>query len=132
VANHEQNRLQFESAVIERMGAMFPAGTTAEQLRSALLQRGPDGDYADPQRAGEWWAWQTASRTTLHVEAGGICDGAQVLGAYTDPDTAERVKQAACKAMRWEGVAVTVVVVDEVPRELQAALNELDSQQAKA
>lgn len=69
---------------------------------------------------------------TLHVVAGGICEGAQVLGVYTDPDTAERVKQAACKAIRWEGVAVTVVVVDELPPALQAALNELDTQQGKA
>lgn len=58
--SQEQSRQQFETAVIARLSAMFPAGAPAEQLRSALLQRGPDGDYADRQRAGEWWAWQAS------------------------------------------------------------------------
>ena len=44
MADKEQSRQQFETAVIAGLGAMFPAGTPAEQLRSALLQRGPDGD----------------------------------------------------------------------------------------
>lgn len=55
-------RAQFENAVIARLGKMFPAGTSPELLHNALLQRRPDGDYADSQRAGEWWAWQ-ASRS---------------------------------------------------------------------
>lgn len=58
--DQEQSRQQFEAAVIARLGAMFPAGTPTDQLRSALLQRGSDGVYADSQRASEWWAWQTS------------------------------------------------------------------------
>lgn len=126
MANQEQCRLQFEAAVIERMGAMFPAGTTEEQLRSALLQRGPDGDYADRQRAGEWWAWQTASRTTLHVVAVGICEGARVVGAYTDPAIAESVKQVAWDDGFSDGPSVTAVVVDEIDPALQATIDALN------
>lgn len=58
------SRKQFEAAVIARLGTMFPAGTTHEQLRSALLKREPDGNYAESQRASEWWAWQ-ASRLAM-------------------------------------------------------------------
>ena len=56
------SRVQFEDAVIARLGTLFPSGTSPELLRNALLQRRPDGHYADSQRAGEWWAWQ-ASRS---------------------------------------------------------------------
>lgn len=70
MADQEQSRQQFEAAVIVRLGAMFPAGTSADQLRSALLQRGPDGGYADHQRAGEWWAWKASRAQVLQVPSG--------------------------------------------------------------
>lgn len=124
MADQAQSRQQFESAVIERLGAMFPAGTPAEQLRSALLQRGPDGDYADRQRAGEWWAWQSARRQTLHVVAAGICEGARIFGAYTDPATAECVKQAAWDAGCTDGASVTAVVIDEIAPAMEIVQSE--------
>lgn len=82
--NQEQSRLQFESAVIERVGAMFPAGTTAEQLRSALLQRGPDGDYADRQRAGEWWAWKTSRAALQNYSQLAVATNAGATGSVSE------------------------------------------------
>lgn len=62
---------------------------------------------------------------TLHVVAGGICEGAQVLGAFTDPGIAERVKEAASNLGRWDGVAVTSVVVDAIDPVLLATIDAL-------
>lgn len=97
MADQDQSREQFEAAVIARLGAMFPAGTTAEQLRSALLQRGPDGDYADRQRAGEWWAWQ-ASREALQLKP----------VAWMDTDTLQTMQATAKNSCeRWPVVKLS-------------------------
>ena len=67
MSDQEHSRQQFEAAVIARLSALFPNGTSAELMRGAMLQRGLDGEYADRQRAGEWWAWQ-ASREALQFK----------------------------------------------------------------
>lgn len=64
--------------------------------------------------------------TTLHVVAGGICEGAQVLGAFTDPGIAERVKQAALNLGCWDGVAVTAVVIDAFDPAFLATIDALE------
>ena len=60
-----KSRVQFEDAVIARLGKIFPTGTSPELLRNELLQRRPDGHYADTQREGEWWAWQASRSAQL-------------------------------------------------------------------
>ncbi|TYK74137.1 hypothetical protein FSY45_20065 [Comamonas sp. Z1] len=67
-----------------------------------------------------------ATMATLHVVAGGIREGAQVLGVFTDPGIAERVKKAAWNLGRWDGVAVTAVVIDAIDPAFQATIDTLE------
>lgn len=74
---------------------------------------------------------QSAKRQTLHVVAAGIRDGARVFGAYTDPATAESVKQVAWDDGRTDGASVTAVVVNDIDPALQATIDALKIRESK-
>lgn len=69
MANQEQSRLQFEEAFITEQTRLLQVSTpdAITQLKNLWLVRDSDGEYKELVAQMAWWAWQTASRTTLIV-----------------------------------------------------------------